>query len=57
LTEAGLLKLMEENGIGTDATRATYPRLILDRGYAVKERKALANGACNEADRATRGCG
>ena len=39
LTEAELLKLMEENGIGTDATRATYPRLIIDRGYAVKERK------------------
>ena len=37
LTEAELLKLMEENGIGTDATRATYPKLILDRGYAIKE--------------------
>jgi len=37
LTEAELLKLMEENGIVTDATRATYPKLILDRGYAVKE--------------------
>ena len=41
LSEAELLKLMEENGIGTDATRATYPRLIIDRGYAVKERKTF----------------
>ena len=41
LTEARLLKLMEENGIGTDATRATYPKLIIDRGYAVKERKVF----------------
>jgi len=41
LTEAELLKLMEENGIGTDATRATYPKLIIDRGYAVKERKVF----------------
>ena len=32
---------MEENGIGTDATRAAYPRLIIDRGYAVKERKTF----------------
>jgi len=41
LTEAELLKLMEENGIGTDATRATYPKLIIDRGYAAKERKTF----------------
>jgi len=41
LTEAELLKLMEENAIGTDATRATYPKLILDRGYAVKERRVF----------------
>mgnify|MGYP000492274611 CR=1 FL=1 len=41
LTEAELLKLMEENGIGTDATRATHPKLIIDRGYAVKERKVF----------------
>ena len=38
LTQAELLRLMEENGIGTDATRATYPKLIIDRGYAIKER-------------------
>ena len=41
MTEAELLKLMEENGIGTDATRATYPKLIIDREYAVKERKTF----------------
>jgi len=39
LTEAELLKLTEENGIGTDATRATYLKLIIDRDYAVKERR------------------
>ena len=36
LSESDLLKLMEEHGIGTDATRASFPKLILDRGYAVK---------------------
>jgi len=41
LTEAGLLKLMEENSIGTDATRATYLKLIIDEGYAVKERRVF----------------
>uniref|UniRef100_A0A7C5YBN9 DNA topoisomerase n=1 Tax=Caldiarchaeum subterraneum TaxID=311458 RepID=A0A7C5YBN9_CALS0 len=39
LTEADLLRLMEKNGIGTDATRATYPQLIIERKYAVKEGK------------------
>lgn len=39
LTEADLLRLMEKNGIGTDATRALYPQLILERNYAVKEGK------------------
>jgi len=37
LTEPELLKILEENGIGTDATRASFPKLILERGYAVKE--------------------
>ncbi|MCS7134004.1 MAG: DNA topoisomerase [Candidatus Caldarchaeum sp.] len=37
LTEADLLRLMEKYGIGTDATRATYPQLIVDRQYAVRE--------------------
>jgi len=41
LTEPELLKILEENGIGTDATRASYPKLILDRGYAVKEDKTF----------------
>ena len=41
LTEAEPLKLMEENGIGTDATRATYPKLLIDRGYAVRERRVF----------------
>ena len=38
LSEADLLRLMERHGIGTDATRATFPQLIVDRGYAVKSR-------------------
>ncbi len=36
LTEADLLKLMEDHGIGTDATRALYPRIIIKRRYASK---------------------
>jgi len=36
LSEADLLKLMEDHGIGTDATRAIYPRIIVKRGYASK---------------------
>ena len=32
---------MEEKGIGTDATRATYPKLIIDRGYTIKESKTF----------------
>ncbi|RLG06739.1 MAG: DNA topoisomerase III [Thaumarchaeota archaeon] len=41
LTEAELLRLMEEHGIGTDATRASFPQLIKERGYVVKERKTF----------------
>jgi DNA topoisomerase IA len=41
LTEPELLRLLEENGIGTDATRATFPKLILERGYAVREGRAF----------------
>lgn len=41
LTEAELLKLMEEHGIGTDATRASFPKLIRDRGYVKVERKTF----------------
>ncbi len=41
LTESDLLKLMEENGIGTDATRASFPKLIMDRGYAVRRGKVF----------------
>ncbi len=36
LSEADLLKMMEDHGIGTDATRATYPKIIQRRKYAVK---------------------
>jgi len=41
LTESELLKLMEDHGIGTDATRASFPKLITDRGYVVKQRKTF----------------
>ena len=42
LTEARLLKLMEENGIGTDATRATYPKLIIDSVMPSRRAKCLS---------------
>jgi len=32
---------MEEHGIGTDATRATYPKLIIERGYGVKRGRKI----------------
>jgi DNA topoisomerase IA len=32
---------MEAHGIGTDATRATFPSLIVSRGYAVKTGKSI----------------
>ena len=41
LTEAELLKLLKKHGIGTDATRADYPRIIVERGYASKKGKTF----------------
>jgi DNA topoisomerase IA len=41
LTEAALLELMEKNGIGTDATRAEYPKIVVERGYAVKRGRSF----------------
>lgn len=41
LTESELLKLLERHGIGTDATRADYPHIIVERGYAVKKGKTF----------------
>ncbi|MCS7135676.1 MAG: type IA DNA topoisomerase [Nitrososphaerota archaeon] len=41
LTESALLELMEKNGIGTDATRAEYPKIVVERGYAVKRGKSF----------------
>ena len=41
LTEAELLKLLRKHGIGTDATRADYPRIIVERGYALKKGKVF----------------
>ncbi len=41
LSESELLKLMERDGIGTDATRAEYPKIIMERGYAVKNAKVI----------------
>ncbi|MEM0254045.1 MAG: DNA topoisomerase [Candidatus Bathyarchaeia archaeon] len=41
LTEAELLELLKKHGIGTDATRADYPHIIIDRGYAWKKRRTF----------------
>ncbi len=41
MTESELLGVMEANGIGTDATRATFPSLIVSRGYALKMGKSF----------------
>jgi DNA topoisomerase-1 len=41
MTESELLGVMEAHGIGTDATRATFPSLIMSRGYAVKTGKSI----------------
>jgi len=41
LTEADLLRLMEQHNIGTDATRQQYPALIVSRGYAERKGKAF----------------
>lgn len=41
LSESELLKLMERDGIGTDATRAEYPKIIIERGYVVKDQKVI----------------
>jgi len=38
LSESDLLATMERHGIGTDATRAIYPKLLIDRKYALKKR-------------------
>lgn len=41
ITEAELLGLLKRHSIGTDATRAEYPHLIVRRGYAWKKGKAF----------------
>ncbi|MBS7604928.1 MAG: DNA topoisomerase [Candidatus Bathyarchaeia archaeon] len=41
LTESELLSLLEKHFIGTDATRADYPQIIVERGYAEKKRKSF----------------
>lgn len=41
LTESELLKLLEKYSIGTDATRADYPQIIVERGYAVKKGRSF----------------
>ncbi|MEM4969150.1 MAG: DNA topoisomerase [Nitrososphaerota archaeon] len=41
LTESELLKLMERDHIGTDATRADYPDIIVERGYAKRVKKKV----------------
>jgi DNA topoisomerase-1 len=41
LTESELLRLLERYSIGTDATRADYPQIIVERGYAEKKRRTF----------------
>jgi len=38
LSEANLIELMVRNGIGTDATRAMFPKIITERGYSIKRK-------------------
>ncbi len=40
-TEASLIKKLEEEGIGRPSTYATIVSTIIDRGYVVREKKAL----------------
>ncbi|MBS7640436.1 MAG: type IA DNA topoisomerase [Candidatus Bathyarchaeia archaeon] len=49
LTESELLRLLEQHSIGTDATRADYPQIILERGYAEKKHKSFRLSALGEA--------
>ncbi|MEM1508126.1 MAG: type IA DNA topoisomerase [Candidatus Bathyarchaeia archaeon] len=48
LTESELLRLLEEHSIGTDATRADYPEIIVERGYAEKKKKSFYMSALGE---------
>jgi DNA topoisomerase-1 len=41
LSEAALLKVMEREGLGTDATRPIYPTLLVKRGYLTRAGKTL----------------
>ncbi|MCS7117994.1 MAG: type IA DNA topoisomerase [Thaumarchaeota archaeon] len=41
MSESELIALMERSGIGTDATRASFPSLIVDRGYVARVGKSL----------------
>ncbi|MEM1580988.1 MAG: DNA topoisomerase [Candidatus Bathyarchaeia archaeon] len=41
LTESELLRHLERYSIGTDATRADYPHIIIERGYAEKRKKSF----------------
>lgn len=41
LSESELLRIMESNGLGTDATRPLYPSLLLERGFVARHQRAL----------------
>ncbi|MEM2526906.1 MAG: type IA DNA topoisomerase [Candidatus Bathyarchaeia archaeon] len=49
LTESELLKLLERHSIGTDATRADYPQIIVERGYAEKKGRSFHLSSLGEA--------
>jgi DNA topoisomerase IA len=49
LSESDLLRIMESNELGTDATRPLYPSLLVERGFVVREKKSLKPTGLGEA--------
>ncbi len=49
LSESDLLRIMESNELGTDATRPLYPSLLIDRGFVVREKRGLKPTGLGEA--------
>ncbi|MEM0481690.1 MAG: DNA topoisomerase [Nitrososphaerota archaeon] len=49
LSESDLLRMMESNELGTDATRPLYPSLLIERGFIVREKRSLKPTVLGEA--------